>query len=404
MKSLLFVLLFTLSLYAKHTDTNTTVQKETQEHFLEAITEPVVIKDQSGLSDDEVREKALKNDKKEVNLNKWEDLSPTPNHADWIQTKKGEWFKGEIEAMYDDELEFDSDEVGTYTFDLKDIKQILSHNIIDVNIEGVASISGIIRYKNDKINIIQGDTDYTFYADQIVSFAKSGEKERNYWSGKATISIDIRRGNKNKFDYTANATVLRRTASTRLRLDYIGRISKTGSVTTAEDHRLNQKYDIYLTRNFFWTPLFSEYYSNIFQNITQQITLGVGIGYTIVHKNEIEWDVSGGPAYLSTHYVTVTQQGVKNPNSLALELSTRFEYKLSNKTDIIYKYRFAVTDKDSGAYKHHMLLTFENEILDWLDFDITTLWDRTEIPVRASDGVLPQKDDYQLLLGFAIEF
>jgi putative salt-induced outer membrane protein YdiY len=306
--------------------------------------------------------------------------------------------------MYDDKLEFDSDEIGLYTFKFDDISQIKSYNLIEINIQGVANISGIIRYKNEKMLIIQGKDTYTFDKEQIVSLAHSGEQEIHYWSGKVTLSIDIRSGNKNQFDYSAKAGIKRRTATTRLALDYLGRVTSTNDIETANAHRINEKYDIYLTRYFFWTPLFSEYYQDKFQNIDNQYTFGVGIGYTMIHTADTEWDISGGPAVMHTKYSTVAVDENLKRTSFAVELSTRFEYELSNITDIIYQYKLTFTDKDSGRYKHHMVLTLENEILDWLDFDIGGVWDYTAEPELSSTGIKPLQSDYQLLAGFGIEF
>ena len=402
-------------------DTNTT-EEDT------SIVEPILIEDTSGLSDDELRERAKEADevdkpKKKVSISdvvenidpdgevdiskiqdSWEELSPTPKKYDWVQTKSGEWFKGEIKAMYDDKLEFDSDEVGLYTFNFDDITQIKSYNIIDVNIEGVANIPGILRYKNGKLRIIQGEDTYTFEREQIVSLAHGGKTELNYWSGKVTISFDLRSGNKEQFDYTAKVKVKRRTATTRLTLDYLGRMSSSHKVETANDHRFNEKYDVYLTRYFFWTPLFSEYYQDKFQNIGAQYTLGLGIGYTIYKTSDLEWDISGGPAAIHTKYTTVTVDEDSAPTSLALEMSTRIEYEISNITDIEFNYKMTITDKKSGSYKHHLVLTFENELLDWLDLDITGIWDYTKIPETAANSVQPQKNDYQLLVGLGVEF
>jgi len=372
----------------------------------DVLQEPVLIKDTSGLSDDALREKAKKIDKQRKKEEKisWENLAPTPLKHDWIQTKSGEWFKGAIKAMYDDKLEFDSDEVGLYTFKFKDIKQIKSFHIIDVNIEGVADIPGILRYKDGKMHIIQGENTYTFDKEQVISLAVSGEKERNFWSGKITINLDLRAGNKKQFDYNVKANVNRRTATTRLRLDYLGRISSNDGVETANDHRINEKYDIYLTRYFFWTPVFSEYYQDKFQNIKHQYTLGAGLGYTIIDTPEVEWDISGGPAAIYTRYITVDTLQDANPRSLSLEISTRFEYELSDISDITYQYKTTFTDQQSGQYKHHMVLTLENELLSWLDFDITGIWDYTHKPQVNSDGLEPYKNDYQLLFGLGIEF
>ncbi len=394
----------------------------------ESSKEPVIIEDMSGLSEEQLRQKANKDDRTKaprakisisdvaqdvddgghVDLAKlqqpWEDLSPTPKQYDWIQTKSGEWFKGEIKAMYDEELEFDSDEVGLYTFNFQDIKQIKSYHIVDVNIEGVASISGILRYRNGKIEIIQGDHTYEFDKDQIVSLAKSSQKEQHNWSGKVTISVEIREGNKEQFDYNVKANIKRNTATTRLLFDYIGRISNVNGVETANDHRLNEKYDVYITRYFFWTPIFSEYYQDKFQNIDNQYSLGIGLGYTIIDKKKIEWDISGGPAMIHTEYISVVDGEEDELTSFALEMSTRFEYEISKVSDITFKYNLTFTDKKSGLYKHHMIATLENELLSWLDFDITGIWDHIEKPEIEANGVEPLKDDYQLLFGIGIEF
>lgn len=38
---------------------------------------------------------------------------------DWVQLSSDEWLKGDIVAMYDEELEFDSEELGIQTIDWK---------------------------------------------------------------------------------------------------------------------------------------------------------------------------------------------------------------------------------------------------------------------------------------------
>ena len=429
MNYFIYFLLLTLTAFGNDivnvTDANSSQKRVTSVVVSDA---PVLIKDTSGLSDDEVREKAQKSDrenkkKKKVTIKKvvdaidnsgnvdisklqqsWEELSPTPVRFDWIQTKKGEWFKGTIKAMFDDELEFDSEEVGLYTFDLADIKQIKSYHIIEVNIAEIANIPGIIRYKDGKLKIIQGTETYNFNKNQIISFAIAGDKERQHWSGKVALNFDMRSGNRYQFDYTVQANIKRRTAKSKLLLDYIGRISRYNGAETANDHRINEKFDIYLTRNFFWTPVFSEFYTDKFKNIDTQYTAGFGLGYTVLKTKKTEWDISGGPAVLNTNYITVPA-GTKNSTvSPSLELSTRVEYELSKITDITYQYKITLTNKASGSYKHHMILTLENEILEWLDLDITGIWDHTKIPEVDANGIAPLQNDYQVLVGIGIEF
>ncbi len=411
-------LLIQSTLFAQNVDTNTTSA---------VSNEPIVIGDSSGLSDDEIREVAKEtdtykrtkkvsisevldniNEEGELDVSKlqltWEELSPSPKKYDWIQTKAGEWFKGEVKAMYDESLEFDSDEVGLYTFDFEDIAQIKSYHIISTNIEDLASFEGIIRLKDSNLTIIQGDTVFNFQREQIVSFAKSGNHEFSFWSGKITLNLDMRSGNKNQFDYTSQGYLLRRTSTTRLRFDYLGRITNVEDTETAKDHRLNEQYDVYLTRDFYWTPVFSEFYYDKFQNIEGQYTAGVGIGYTLVRSKKLEWNLSGGPAYKSTTYYTVEEGGDKSVTSPSLELGTIIEYELTSKNDINLNAKMTLTDKANGQYKHHIILKLENEILSWLDFDITGIWDRTQNPGADEFDVIPKKNDYQLLVGLGVEF
>jgi len=418
MKQFLLFLLIQSLIFGENIDNNSSDS---------STNEVVIVEDNSGLTDDEIREVAKEadtykktkkvsisevidkvDDRGKVDVSKlqspWEELSPTPKKYDWIQTKSGEWFKGDIEAMYDDKLEFDSDEIGLYTFDFEDITQIKSYHIISTNIEDLASFSGLLRFKDNNLTIIQGDKSFNFKREQIVSFAKGGDDERNYWSGKITLNFDIRSGNKNQYDYTAQGYVLRRTSDTRLRVDYLGRISSVEKVETANDHRLNEKYDVYLTRNFFWTPVFSEFYLDKFQNIESQFTAGVGLGYTIIKTKKLEWDISGGPAYKVTNYYTVADGEDTTVSSPSLEMSTLVEYELSKTKDIKFNAKMTLTNEANGRYNHHIVLGLENELLSWLDFDITAIWDRTQMPEEDTDGNIPELNDFQFLFGLGVEF
>ena len=405
-------------------DTNTT---ENEKEVIEPVEDDklIVVEDQSGLSDDEVRSKAHKGEQKEKSVSvskvtdsmdadgnidlaaiqdKWEDLSPTPKKYDWVKTKSGEWFKGEIKALYEDELEFDSDEVGIYTFDFDDVVEIKSYHIISVNIENLATFPGILRLKGKVLKVVQGENTYEFNRDDVISFAPAGEHERNFWSGKVTIGLDVRRGNTNQYDYNAKVNLKRRTAKTRLTLDYLGRNSSKNEIETANDHRVNEKYDRYLSRNFFWTPLFSEFYTDRYKNIERQISFGAGLGYTMIHTSKVEWNVSSGPGYIHTRYVTVSVGKEISVSSIALEANTKLEVELSDMTDLTFDYKMSLTNRDSGLYKHHTILSFENELNSWLDFDVSGIWDYLAVPEEDSLGVIPVKNDYQIILGFGVEF
>jgi len=449
MKQILLFLLIQSFIFAQKIDSNSTEVLPTESVVIEETSdlsskeindvtsdtnttdslpvELIVIEDTSGLSDDEIRDVATETDThkntKKVSIKKvinaidekgkidvskiqspWEEMSPTPKKYDWVQTKSGEWFKGEIKALYDDKLEFDSDEIGLYTFDFEDVVHIKSYQIISVNIENLASFPGVLRLKNDKITIVQGDKKYEFNREEIVSFAPDGERERHFWSGKITLSLDIRAGNTSQYDYSAKANVKRRTSDSRLYLDYLGRISGKENVETANDHRLNQKYDVYLSRKFFWTPLFTEVYTDKYKNIRVQYTAGLGIGYTVIDTSKLEISFSGGPAVVHTEHESVAVGEDSEQVAPAIEASTKIKYEINRITDLTFDYKLTYTNSYSGRFKHHMVTTFENELLSWLDFDVTGVWDYTAEPAPDANQITPKNSDYQLLIGLGIEF
>ncbi len=173
---------------------------------------------------------------------------------------------------------------------------------------------------------------------------------------------------------------------------------------TANDHRINEQYDIYITKKFYWTPVFSEFFNDKFQNIESQYTAGVGIGYTVVKSKILEWNLSGGPAYKRTQYYTVADGEDESVMSPSLEFGTIVDYELTSKNDINLNVKMTFTDEANGKYKHHIILKLENELLSWLDFDITGIWDRTQKPGANEFNEVSEQDDYQFLVGLGVEF
>jgi hypothetical protein len=50
-----------------------------------------------------------------------------------------------------------------------------------------------------------------------------------------------------------------------------------------------------------------------------------------------------------------------------------------------------------------MIAALETELISWLDFDVSFVWDRTEDPRADSDGTVPEQDDYYLILSVGVE-
>jgi len=108
---------------------------------------------------------------------------PADDNFDWIQLISDEWLKGDLKALYDYKLEFDSDELDLSTFDFEDVKQIRTHRPFSVRIEdknnlaGPIDLHGFVKMIGNKVIIITDGESKIFQRDQLVSIAQSGQKE-----------------------------------------------------------------------------------------------------------------------------------------------------------------------------------------------------------------------------------
>jgi len=335
---------------------------------------------------------------------RWETSKPSATDFDWIQLVSGEWLKGEIKGLYKNSLEFDSDKLDLLTLDWKDIKYVETHIPGSAYIEGHGTVYGFFEINQSKIIVTDNDDLKEYERSQLVSFITGGEEESDYWTAKITLGLNLRSGNTDQVDYNAKANVKRQTSFSRIELDYIGNISITQDIETINNHRLAGTHDIFKTRNFFLRPIFGEYYRDPFSNIDSRVTIGTGAGYTIIDTKRVDWNIAGGPAYQSTHFVSVQDGEDIKETTPALVVSTDYDIELTSKLDFIFNYSTTWGNAASGGYTHHIVTTFENEITGSFDIDISFIWDRISKPTAADDGTIPDEDDYRLTLGISYEF
>lgn len=334
---------------------------------------------------------------------------PAAKDYDWVQLTSGEWLKGEIKSMYNKNLEFDSSKLKLLNIKWKDVKYLKSYRPSSVNIEGHLPLSGSLQISDDSVTVTDGDNVQEFGRHELISLTPAGVMESDLWAIKLSLGLNVRRGNTDQIDYTAKLNVKRRTAKTRFNLDYIGNISKVGSqaqslTETVNNHRINASHSVYTSRYFFYQPVVAELYRDLFQNIDLRMTIGPGIGYTIFDTGRFEWTVNGGPAYLSTRFISVQPGERKKLDSAALVISTDIDAELSSTLDFIFKYNIMLADEESGGYTHHLIATFETEITSDLDFDVSLIWDRISQPVKDDAGVTPEPNDFRLVFSVSYDY
>lgn len=332
----------------------------------------------------------------------WPEDSPTPTEFDWVRLPSDEWLKGSVKAMYDNELEFDSDELGIVILDWNDLKELRSAGILQVRASGDRIATGRVILAEGSLSIVESGV--TFPQDEIITVTAGAPKEINYWAIKVAAGATVREGNSDQRDVYARANLTRRTVQDRIRIDYLANYAETNDVEITNNHRATFSWDRFLTDRFFLRPVFGEHFRDPFQNVDLRLWIGTGIGWQIIDTGDASWDVFTGPAYQTLRFTEVEPGEDDSVSNGALVLGTFYERELTNWIDFNYEYRFQFTSSRSGRYNHHMMGRLEIELTDSLDLELSVMWDRIEEPQPDADGLVPEQDDWRYVVGLGWEF
>jgi len=336
----------------------------------------------------------------------WESAIPPTDAFDWIQTTSGEWLKGELKQLYSGSLEFDSDEFDLQTLDWNDVAQLRAHGQKRISIdtpEGPITVIGELVITRDKVIVDTVDGKKEFDRSQLISVTPGAASEWDNWSAKIDVGVNFTRGNTDQTEFTTKLNVKRLTPDNRFVIDYLGNFTTSNNLQTVNNHRVNTFFDIFAAKKYFWRPIFAEYFRDPFQNLDYRTTIGVGGGYYIIDTPKTTWNVSGGPGYRATRYVSVQPGDSQKVTTPALVVGTFYDTALTKTVDFNGRYNFSIVNEESGTYTHHAIATVEIELTSILDFDISFVWDRTQDPQTRADGSVPKQDDFQLLFTLGVD-
>jgi len=334
----------------------------------------------------------------------WQPPPPMPDAFDWIQLTSGEWLKGELIAMYDGSLEFDSDELDNLTLDWGDVRQVRTARVVQVRFrDREAAVTGKLLVDGDSVRVL-GDTDQSFTRGTLMSIAPGEPREANYWSGNATFGFNLRRGNSEQVEANTIATAKRRTVRTRVGLDYVANYNVTDDLTVTNNQRLNAGLDWFVTPRLFVRPVVVEYYRDPFQNFAHRLTIGAAVGYQLVDTPRVSWEVNVGPSYQRTIFDSVVEGESDAESTAALSAGTTYTNELTSDIDYSLDYRFLVVKPEAGKYSHHFITGLSVDAVGPLDLDVSFVWDRVQEPRPESSGLVPKKDDYRLIFGVGFDF
>src|SRR5262249_53938433 len=214
---------------------------------------------------------------------------------DWLQLKSGEWLKGYLDYVQEKKVQFWSEKLEDLTLKLKDVRQIHSGKPMFAKFEGPGEVYGTIVLSNDMVEVV-GPEQIKLPREQLTGITPGGNREIEFWSGKATIGLNFQSGNTKQTTMNASAELARRTPATEFLLTYLGNFSELNDEQSANNHRVNLSYDIRLNKDWFVRPIQLEYYRDQLANIAHRVTGGVAVGYYLYDRDDLEWVVAAGPS------------------------------------------------------------------------------------------------------------
>lgn len=330
---------------------------------------------------------------------------PDESASDWVRLTSGEWLKGEVKVLRQDQLEFDSDKLDLLKIDWEDVAELRSSKQQMVGVEGRREpYVGTILVRDGKV-VVKADTELSFERALLLSIVPGLPSEWNYWSGKWSLGMGTRSGNTRQTDFSSYLFLRRQTTSTRFDTTYNGALSKVGGTETVNNNRLDSRFDVFLTRRLYVTPLSIGLYQDRFQNIALRVTPAAGVGYEILDDGKMTWNVLASVGYQYTRFESVVPGQEDTDKTAALIFQTDYEWDLTSSLELKLDYEISVPVPSTHEYNHHLAAIFSADLLsDDLDLDVQLIWDRINDPSADSAGVIPDQDDFRISIGIGYSF
>jgi putative salt-induced outer membrane protein YdiY len=336
--------------------------------------------------------------------NPWRPPVSMQKDFDWIKLTSDEWLKGELIALYQDSLEFDSDEIGLLSFDWDDVAEVLSYKEKSLRLQDGRIVTGRLHINGGIVKLNNNGETSQIKRDMIVSIAASGDQEWSYWSGKISFGANVREGNTDQTDITFDLSAKRRTAQSRWINSYLANSTKIDGIETEDNQRFNSSFDWFLTNRLFWRAITYEYFSDRFQNTDSRVTVSTELGYQLFDTKDFFWEVTGGVGYQTTKFNSVEVGDEDEESTTIGTFGTDIEWDITGDIEYIFHYDVQLVSEAAGDRIHHMKTGFDIEIIKDFDLEISYYWDRVDKPTLDAEGNLPEEDDKRLVIGLSYEF
>ena len=332
-------------------------------------------------------------------------LEPDKKRAkDWLLLKSGEVLRGKFEYLREDKVQFDSDELEDLEIDWEDVIGFGSPRRNTYRFGNDVIVTGTAEMRGGSIRVDTGTEIREFPRSALYSMIEGELREIDYWSLKAGLGLTLRSGNSDQSDLTARVEAKRETALTRTLASYESAYSEVESNEVTDNQRLTSYFAYFVTTRTSLAAPIVELYRDRVRNLDLRTTVAAGVGYDVVDRPRVEWNVLGGAGYQRTEFASIEVGEDNTTEDAALLFRTSLELDPIPDVDWDTTYTLIAVVTDWDKTSHHLSSVFSFEVWGPLDLDLSFIWDRIEVPAPDPDGETPKSDDFQLTVGVSLEF
>lgn len=322
---------------------------------------------------------------------------------DWILLTSGEWLKGNLKRMREDQIEFDSDKLNIVKFDWEDVDQVHSPQINTYVFGDKVDLFGRAVVTKDQVLLETADGVQIYPRSDLLSIVQGTGRERDWWSMRVGAGFSANAGNTDQGSLNAYFQLVRADYRTRARAAYEATVGYANGEQNVNRHIGTIQVRLFLSRRWYFTPAATQLLNDRFQNIHFRATPGAGAGVHVFDTKKVEWDIDAGLGYQYLNVLS-TEAGAKDPQSDGFAtVGTWAEFEFYKDVNLELEWRTNFVYTTIGNTNHTGRAKFSLEITDIFDFETSFLFLRTEDPPARSDGAVPAKNDYQLIVSVALE-
>jgi hypothetical protein len=334
----------------------------------------------------------------------WQYSEPDPKLWEWLRLKSGEWLKGEITVLRNDDLEFESDELNELTIDWDDVTELRSPRISTYTFIGRRIAVGRGYVTAAQVTVVTGGGIMNFPRNELLSIIPGEQSEINLWSAKIGAGVTVRGGNTEQTDILISGRITRRGAFARFLVDYRGNYGTVSRQENVNNHKGDIRFDLFIWDRLFLTPFQLEVFRDPFQNVKVRISPGAGLGYELVRRKKLDWSVDAAGLYRLTEFVSVFVLDESSDETFALRLGTHIDWDITKRIELDVRYNASIAIPEVSDTNQHAEAVLSVELTKIFDLDTTFIWDRTGDPTPEANGTVPVPDDYMLSVGLSIDF